>query len=105
MLISVGLDHYPLGLQGLKTLWRVHLSASILCAVGAPGMQGEKVVFGAASAPQLSGSAQGAAADSLQCVNNHIHHLRVGRCSTGKDKDSSINKKIITLDYNSQALF
>lgn len=64
---------------------------------GAPGIRGEKVVFGAASAPELSGSARGAAADSpgkdaLQCQNSHIHHLRVGHCNTDKDKDSSVNK-------------
>lgn len=67
--------------------------------VDAPGVWGEKVVCGAASAPELSGLGQGATADSLgedvlQCLNNHIHHLRVGRGNTDKDKDkdSSVNK-------------
>lgn len=95
VLISSGLDHYPLCLQGFKTLRRVHLSATIFWTGGAPGIRGEKVVFGAVSTAELSGSARGAAADSLgkdalQCLNNHIHHLRVGHCSTDKDIDSSV---------------
>ena len=62
---------------------------------GARGIRGEKVVCGAASAPELLGSGQGAAADSLgkdalKCLNNHIHYLRVGHGNTDKDKDSSI---------------
>lgn len=98
VLISSGLDHYPPCPWGFNTpLEAPFFSATILCVLdagSAPGMQGVRIL-GGASAPELSGSTQGAAADSLgedelQCLNNHLHPLRVGHCNMHKDKDSDI---------------
>lgn len=56
----------------------------------------------------MSRSARGATADSLgkddqQCLNNQIHHLRVGR--RDKDKNASINRVSSDINYRTKKKF